>query len=74
MTYPVEIRFYRRLTGCKTPTSGIRGESRIISGGSTASKSAIGSTNNQWGKYENPHCLKFHFIFSRKSLVFLGCL
>ncbi|QED46229.1 hypothetical protein FSZ17_02430 [Cytobacillus dafuensis] len=42
------IIIYRRLTGSKTPTSKLRENQRNLSGGSTARKGPIGSTNHQW--------------------------
>ncbi|TQS74207.1 hypothetical protein DX933_12835 [Ornithinibacillus gellani] len=50
----IEVSLYHRLTGCKPPTSSIYVDNKMVSVGSTASKGLIGSTNNQWGKCENP--------------------
>jgi hypothetical protein len=46
--------FYPALTGSKIPTSRLRGNPIRISGGLTARKSPIGSTNNQWGMKKPP--------------------
>ncbi len=47
-------RIYPALTGSKTPTSKFS-ESKEVRWGSTARKSPIGSTNNQWGMNKTPH-------------------
>ncbi|PGZ08362.1 hypothetical protein COE30_13305 [Bacillus cereus] len=43
----------RYLPGSKTPTSKFS-ESKEVRWGSTARKSPIGSTNNQWGRNKTP--------------------
>ncbi|QWH14992.1 hypothetical protein EXW38_22840 [Bacillus mycoides] len=40
--------FYPALTGSKTPTSKFGCKAKKLGGRSTARKSPIGSTNNQW--------------------------
>ncbi|XIH31669.1 hypothetical protein C1N70_04920 [Cytobacillus firmus] len=46
--------FYRSLTGSKAPTSKTQRNQSRISGGQTARKGPIGSTNNQWGIRKTP--------------------
>ncbi|TQS70515.1 hypothetical protein DX933_17240 [Ornithinibacillus gellani] len=50
----IEVSLYHRLTGCKIPHQVFLLITSIVSGGSTASKGLIGSTNNPWGKCKNP--------------------
>ncbi|MED1382395.1 hypothetical protein [Bacillus mycoides] len=45
--------FYPALTGSKTPPQN-SAEAKKLGGGSTARKSPIGSTNNQWGMNKTP--------------------
>ncbi|TQS75978.1 hypothetical protein DX933_03395 [Ornithinibacillus gellani] len=45
---------------------------RLVCGGSTASKGLIGSTNNQWGRAKNPHRLKFHFMIVSKAISIIS--
>ncbi|OJE47776.1 hypothetical protein BAQ48_18405 [Bacillus luti] len=47
------LHFYPALMGNKTPTSKFS-ESKEVRWGSTAHKSPIGSTNNQWGMKKTP--------------------
>ncbi|MDD1368757.1 hypothetical protein PTB13_12195, partial [Bacillus sp. MHSD17] len=49
-----KLLFIPHLTGSKTPASKFS-ESKEVRWGSTARKSPIGSTNNQWGMNKNPH-------------------
>ncbi|QED49636.1 hypothetical protein FSZ17_21510 [Cytobacillus dafuensis] len=44
----MEVSLYRRLTGSKTPATRLRENQRNLSGGSTARKGPIGSTNHPW--------------------------
>ncbi|WP_264158301.1 hypothetical protein, partial [Bacillus pacificus] len=48
-----ERKMYPALMGSKTPTSKFS-ESKEVRWGSTAHKSPIGSTNNQWGMKKTP--------------------
>ncbi|KMP77842.1 hypothetical protein TU62_02830 [Bacillus cereus] len=45
--------FYPALTGSKTPTQN-SAKTKKLGGGSTAGKSPIGSTNNQWVMNKTP--------------------
>ena len=49
----IYLLFYPALTGSKTPPQCLR-KSRSVGGRSTARKSPIGSTNNQWGMRKTP--------------------
>ncbi|PFM63959.1 hypothetical protein COJ48_13430 [Bacillus cereus] len=59
----IYYRFCPALTGSKTPTSKFRCKAKELGGRSTARKSPIGSTNNQWGM--NPPLIKVSLYLSR---------
>ncbi|PFD35538.1 hypothetical protein CN285_23635 [Bacillus cereus] len=52
------------LTGSKTPTSKFGCKAKGLGGRSTARKSPIGSTNNQWGM-NKPPLIKVSLYLSR---------
>ncbi|XIH34480.1 hypothetical protein C1N70_20020 [Cytobacillus firmus] len=64
----VNVNFYRSLTGSKTPASRLSVIKGRISGGQTARKGPIGSTNNQLVK--NPPLIEVSLYLLKEKRLY----